>query len=45
MFEFDIKILVKEEDVFYFVSYVLVNGRLYELDGLREGLIDLGVCN
>ncbi|OBS80029.1 hypothetical protein A6R68_21770, partial [Neotoma lepida] len=41
MFEFDTKTLAKEEDAFHFVSYVPVNGRLYELDGLREGPIDL----
>uniref|UniRef100_A0A672Q471 Ubiquitin carboxyl-terminal hydrolase n=1 Tax=Sinocyclocheilus grahami TaxID=75366 RepID=A0A672Q471_SINGR len=45
MFEFDAKSSAKEEDAFHFVSYVPANGRLYELDGLREGPIDLGVYN
>lgn len=32
----------KEEDVFHFVGYLPINGRLIELDGLAEGPIDHG---
>uniref|UniRef100_A0A8C6QVH2 Ubiquitin carboxyl-terminal hydrolase n=1 Tax=Nannospalax galili TaxID=1026970 RepID=A0A8C6QVH2_NANGA len=45
MSEFDSKTAAKEEDAFHFVCYVPVNGKLYELDGLREGPFDLGACN
>ncbi len=43
MFEFD-KSLTKEEAAYHFVAYLPIAGRLYELDGLKEGPVDLGKC-
>ena len=45
MFEFDEQFSKKDEDAYHFVAYIPIKGRLYELDGLRDGPLDHGSCD
>ena len=46
MFEFDNTSKDEDQDSYHFVAYLPINGRIYELDGLKDGPVDLGnfVC-
>lgn len=39
------KVAEDGDDVFHFVSFLPINGRLFELDGLKDGPIDHGECS
>nr|XP_044252077.1 ubiquitin carboxyl-terminal hydrolase isozyme L5-like [Drosophila takahashii] len=41
LFELDMRMAPPDEDVYHFVGYMPIRGRLFELDGLHEGPIEL----
>ncbi|KAH8368161.1 hypothetical protein KR084_007855 [Drosophila pseudotakahashii] len=41
LFELDMRQAPPDEDVYHFVGYMPIRGRLFELDGLHEGPIEL----